>query len=382
MYFSAYLQSAKKILQQYDGSIPFSSWLKNYFKQHKKFGSKDRKLVGDLCYSYFRLGKAFIQKSIEEQLLTAQFLCHPDSEFIKQLKPEWSANLTGSIDEKLKFLNADAHLIFPFADELSNEIDSVRFPRSHFIQPDLFLRIRPGKKETVLQKLNEKAIQFEVQGDCIRLPNMTKIDEVAELDKEVVVQDLNSQKVLDVFLPAANCLLPTFSIWDCCAASGGKTILLHDYFPKVHLTVSDIRDSILHNLRNRFKRAGIHQYKSFIADISSPSFSSKKKFDVVICDAPCSGSGTWSRTPEQLAFFKKDKINYYVDLQKRIVLNASKSVKEGGYFLYITCSVFKQENEDVVRHLLQQTTMKLESQQYFEGYSDKADTLFTALFSL
>ena len=158
--------------------------------------------------------------------------------------------------------------------------------------------------------------------------------------------------------------------------------MLHDRFPNTQLTVSDVRESILHNLRNRFGRAGIRGYQSFVADVASKDFGPDKKFDVIICDAPCSGSGTWGRTPEQLRFFRKEKIEHYSSLQKAIAANAATCLKSGGAFLYITCSVFKKENEDVVETIIQQTPLQLIKQHYFGGYEEKADTLFAALFSL
>jgi len=380
MRFYSYLNSAKTILGEYDGSIPFAAWLKQHFKSHKKFGSRDRKIVSNLCYSYFRLGKLFNEKSVEDRLIRAQFLCHDDSELIKELKPEWGGHLTKSIDEKLNLLKAETDLVFPFVDELSDEIEKHTFVRSHLIQPDLFLRIRPGKQKTVIQKLEQAAVSFSIEGDCIRVSNATKIDEVLEVDTEVVVQDKSSQQVINPF--KEHWKQNQFMSWDCCAASGGKTILLYDHFPKAQLTVSDIRESILLNLKNRFGRAGIQQYQSFIADVSSSQFSLNKKFDIIICDAPCSGSGTWGRTPEQLSFFQKEKIDYYADLQKRIAVNASGQLKQGGCLLYITCSVFKKENEDVVANILVDTNLQLLKQEYFKGYTEKADTLFAALFSL
>ena len=139
MHFYSYINSAKTILQEYDGIIPFTTWLKQYFKSHKKFGSRDRKIVSDLCYCYFRLGKLFSEKSIEDGLLIAQFFCHADSEFTKELKPEWVEHLSKLPDEKLNLLNADPDFIFPFTNELSSEIDKRLFTQSHFIQPDLLL---------------------------------------------------------------------------------------------------------------------------------------------------------------------------------------------------------------------------------------------------
>jgi 16S rRNA (cytosine967-C5)-methyltransferase len=157
--------------------------------------------------------------------------------------------------------------------------------------------------------------------------------------------------------------------------------LFHDHFPGARLAVSDIRESILMNLQKRFKRAGIKSYDWFVADVSSPGFDFQKKFDLVICDAPCSGSGTWSRTPEQLFFFKEEKIEQYAHLQKQIVSNASKALKKNGCFLYITCSVFEKENEAMVKFIENSLPLQLKSMEYLKGYDKKADTLFVALFT-
>jgi 16S rRNA (cytosine967-C5)-methyltransferase len=199
------------------------------------------------------------------------------------------------------------------------------------------------------------------------------------IDEEVVVQDRSSQRVLE---PLQEHFTKTrFTAWDCCAASGGKTILLHDKHPQAAITVSDIRESIIINLKNRLKRAGLNAYRSLVADVTSPHFSLQQAFDLVICDAPCSGSGTWARTPEQLSFFPEEKIDYYAGLQKRIAVNASRHLTKGGAFLYITCSVFTRENENVVAYLEENTGLQLLTKKYFTGYTERGDTLFAALFT-
>ena len=154
----------------------------------------------------------------------------------------------------------------------------------------------------------------------------------------------------------------------------------------IQLTVSDVRASILQNLKQRFVKAGIKNYDSFVVDLSinnhqSKSEISNRKFDMILCDAPCSGSGTWGRTPEQLYFFAEEKINAYVVLQKKITQNTIPFLKPGGHFLYITCSVFKKENEDVVAFILQQfSSFQLIKKELLIGYNEKADTMFAALF--
>lgn len=382
MRFLSYLASAKEVLQQYKGDLPFAAWLKNYFREHKKFGSRDRKLVADLCFCYFRLGKAFSNLSVEEKLLVGQFLCHDDSPFVTNLKPAWQDLQIASLPGKLSFLQEDEiKNIFPFWEAISPEIEREPFVLSFLQQPDLFLRIRPGKEENVLKKLTAAGIPFTQEGACLQLANSTKIDEIITVDEEAVIQDISSQKVLLLLQHKTITFRPQATAWDCCAASGGKTILLHDAYPEVKLTVSDIRESIIVNLKNRLKRAGVEGYRFFVADISSTGFIAPQKFDIIVCDAPCSGSGTWSRAPDQLSFFKEEKISYYAGLQKNIASNASRSLKKGGAFLYITCSVFTAENEAVVAYMQQHTEMKLVTQQYFKGFDRKGDTLFAALFT-
>jgi 16S rRNA (cytosine967-C5)-methyltransferase len=250
---------------------------------------------------------------------------------------------------------------------------------SLLIQPDIYLRVRPNKETVVKQKLEAAAIPFQqIEDNCLALPPNAKADAAISLNMEAVIQDLNSQHVFDGLFDQP--LRQNLQVWDCCAASGGKSILIKDLFPNVSLTVSDVRESILANLRKRFAEAGIHSYKWFVTDLSLPNFQSAQTYDLVICDAPCSGSGTWGRTPEQLFFFSIDKLNHYSSLQKKIVSNAVKGLKKGSCLLYITCSVFIAENEEVVNFIQKQFALQLVNQQYYVGYDKKADTLFAALF--
>lgn len=383
MHAHSYLRSALEIIDLYKGGQPFAGWIKNYFRQHKKFGSRDRKWVSHLCYCFFRTGRAFEGHSLQEKMLRGLFLVsNTKSELLSILDPELNEHADKPFEEKLQVLQGqDWDPMGSLDRELSNEIDPKEFSRSIYIQPDLFLRVRPGNKENVKVKMQNASIPFEeVSDSCIALANNTNLENVIELDKEAVVQDRNSQKSLDTFFENYKGK-DSFFAWDCCAASGGKSLLLFDHFSKVQLTISDIREGILFNLQNRFKRAGVNSYKSLVADVSAADFAPPGSFDLVICDAPCSGSGTWARTPEQLFYFSAKEIERYASLQKKIALNAMKAVKPGGYFVYITCSVFRKENEEVVEAILAGSDMKFVKAVYLKGYDSRADTLYSALFT-
>jgi 16S rRNA (cytosine967-C5)-methyltransferase len=104
------------------------------------------------------------------------------------------------------------------------------------------------------------------------------------------------------------------------------------------------------------------------------------KSEIIITDVPCSGSGTWSRTPEQLYFFQERKIGEYSALQKRIVSNAISQLQPGGSFVYITCSVFKKENEEVAMYIKENFHLQLKQMEVLKGYDKKADSMFVAVF--
>ena len=387
----SHLNSAAAILASYSGNEPFHLFIKKYFSANKKFGSKDRKQITSLCYNYFRTVHAVKNITIEESILVGTFLCeNKPSEFLEIIKPEWNVFIQEPFKKKLVIINEQLAVkdIFPYPDELSKEINVVKFHESFLIQPDLFLRARPGNTQRVTGKLSGAGLTYKLICDaCICLPNGSKVNTILELDKEAVVQDYNSQRVGDFFkLQTTNHKLQT-SIWDCCAASGGKSIMAYDKNPKIDLTVSDKREPILNNLHKRFARAGIKNYHSFIADLESSTFIPQfavhnSKFDLIICDAPCSGSGTWSRTPEQLYYFKKKRIEEYSALQKKIIENIVPYVKPGGKLLYITCSVFKKENEDIAAYAEEKFKLILNRIEVLKGYEMKADTMFAALFTV
>jgi 16S rRNA (cytosine967-C5)-methyltransferase len=330
---------------------------------------------------------------VEERIVTGLFLCSAaPNDMLGQLKPVWNEQAGLSIEEKRSMFSQSpsGHFsmfnVFPWEDELSPGIDHTAFCNSFLIQPLLFLRVRPGKLSIVTRKLEGAGISFTAPAaDSLALPNASKVDEVVVLNKEVVIQDLSSQRVGELLrvVPASGEVGkhgPRLAVWDCCAASGGKSILAWDVLGGIDLTVSDIRDSIIANLKKRFAEAGISPYQSFVADLSNPrAVLPALSPDLIVADVPCSGSGTWSRTPEQLFYFDKAAILRYSDLQKKIVGRVQEKLLAGGHLLYITCSVFTEENEKVVEFLQQQYSLEVVKMELLKGYDQQADTMFAAL---
>ena len=392
MRYHSYLNTAKKIIETYTGATPLAVFLKPFFARDKKYGSRDRRQIATICYHYFRLGMWAREIDIESRICIATFLCEQTSnDFLQAIKPEWNEKIKETLHQKTILCGFNAENIFPWKEEFSEGIDHLQYCESFLQQPDLFLRIRPRKKNTVLKKIQDAGLNYTLQeADCIAFPNSSKLDGILELDKEAVVQDFNSQKVLDYLKQEKeNMQHPITRVWDCCAASGGKSILAFDILEgKIQLTVSDIRESILANLNKRFARAGISGYRSFIADLNdkglqlpNPSLpTGKSGFQLIICDAPCTGSGTWSRTPEQLHFFDPASISGFANRQKKIVSTALPHLQTGGLFFYITCSVFRKENEEITEFIKKEFHLQLVQVEILKGFDKRADTMFVALF--
>jgi 16S rRNA (cytosine967-C5)-methyltransferase len=394
MRYQSYLNTTKKIINSYKGEEPLANYLKKFFAADKKYGSKDRKYVSSLCYAYFRLGKAAAAGSTEENILTGLFLSETIyNEVIHFFKPEWDEWIGKPVEEKIALVNFDVKNIFPFNDALTAAINYSQFCQSFLTQPKLFLRIRPNKKNIVIQKLQKAKIPLALtDDDCIALSNATKLDSIIQTDKEAVIQDYNSQQVFN-FLKTFNFGKDAVTAWDCCAASGGKSILLYDVLKRnVALTVSDIRLSILLNLHQRFFKAGIKSYDYFLGDLNVnefkfPALNSKgtnggsiqHNYQLIVCDAPCTGSGTWSRTPENLAYFNTAAIDEYASKQKQIAANTIAYLEKDGLVVYITCSVFKKENEEVANFLKEKFHLQILHMELLKGYDKKADSMFVAV---
>ncbi|MBS1690220.1 MAG: RsmB/NOP family class I SAM-dependent RNA methyltransferase, partial [Bacteroidetes bacterium] len=351
---------------------------------YPKLGSRDRKLLSEMAYSWYRCTKGWDEgMEFDKKIDACLFLCSTQEKLTKYILPEdWAFSATLSIAERLEFLEKqgihfDINKLFPYSIMLSDGIKKEDWLHSMLQQPDLFLRIRK-EKERIIKLLRDANISFAFLNDnCIALPNGAAIDKLLP-DDAYVVQDVSSQETGGYFHPKAG-----EQWYDCCSGAGGKSLLLKDMQPDVQLSVSDKRDSILHNLKNRFKLYHHTLPVSYNIDVSDKQQMRKQlgaqQFDVIICDVPCTGSGTWARTPEQLYFFEPRLVGEISALQKRISSNVAAVLKANGRLIYITCSVFKEENENVINALVKETGLEAEETKLVNGIQSKADSMFVTV---
>ncbi len=380
------------ITDTYDGTLPLSHFLKGYFKKNPRLGSRDRKILADMTYAWYRCSKGFDKElSFEQKLQACIFLCETTTSYITPFLPEAWRNTGNTTAERISRLEESAGITFrmqdllPFTPVLSTGITAEDWLVSMLRQPRLFIRI-VASPEQAIARLDAHQISYQryehVYGNnryslCLALPNTTPVDKILP-PHTYVVQDLSSQETGHYF-PAGN----GSDWWDCCAGAGGKSLLLRHIAPESRIVASDRRQTILSNLVARFRQYGLTVPGILVADVSDAASLRKalngKKFDHIICDTPCSGSGTWARTPEQLFFAQEDSIQVFSTLQREIAGNALDYLRPGGRLLYITCSVFREENEAVSHSLAQRTGISLAEEKLINGIEQKADSMYVAV---
>lgn len=389
-YALAHLRTCQTILASYSGQEPLAVYLKKYFAADKKYGSKDRRNISALCYHYYRLGFLLQDWAPEQRIAAAHWLCNPAFPEamapllptpLLQAEPTWQG--TDRLQWLLQSFDASLADHTPWLHLISPAIARDSYVQSFLQQPGFFIRIRPGYEATVKTKLEQERIEAQWQDNyCVRLPQGTTLEPWLSINKEVVVQDASSQACGHLIASTIPHMEGT--LWDACAASGGKTMLMHDvYGGRLQYFVSDIRPAILHNLEQRLRQAGISRFHPFIADLSKSGGTRLpfKEVDVLLTDVPCTGSGTWARTPEQHHFFSEAQLAAYTQRQWAIVHNTIPFLKKDGYHIYITCSVLHAENEAITERTLQAfPELELLHAQMMDGTAGQADSMYIAIF--
>ncbi len=383
LFFDHYLLSATNILDHYDGSVPMHHVLKSWFKTQRKFGSRDRKMISAMVYHALRTGHALIKSGWEDRILAGGFLCADvfAAQYLRHFRPHWMDQRYVPFADKIAFLhtqklrfNPEKH--FPFQAALSEGVSYEALVESYFTQPRVYLRIRSGADD-IRRILADRLIDARWEGDrTVGLPAGINVEDLLPDATAYTIQDWASQQAALQFDPAKG-----ESWWDCCAASGGKSLCLLDEEPNIKLLCTDVRNTILQNLQRRLNSYQHHRFGMKQLDLSAPYLEvemKQQRFDGIVADVPCSGSGTWARTPEQLLFFTEAKLEEYAQLQGKIAHNVAPYIKTGGRMFYITCSVFKAENEGRVADLARSFDLKIVHQQLYSGINKEADNLFIA----
>jgi 16S rRNA (cytosine967-C5)-methyltransferase len=213
-------------------------------------------------------------------------------------------------------------------------------------QPQLFVRMSGGdvERELAAEGVELSAGEFLTGVRRVVAGDVTKT--AAFRDGRVRVQDEGSQLIAEL-VPRGQKIL------DCCAAPGGKTLIVSERNPEAQIVACDRSPQRLADLRKRLTVLG-ERVECRLADATHVN--EENAFDAALADVPCSGTGTLGRNPEIRHRLRAEDLQTQAERQRAILTSALRAVRPGGFVLYSTCSLEPEENEQVIQAVLDEQT--------------------------
>jgi 16S rRNA (cytosine967-C5)-methyltransferase len=373
---AARLSAAIELIETIDSNrIPAAQALKEWGTAHRFAGSGDRAAIAGLVWDVLRrrassawimgedtararlLGMLKLERGLNADAIAA--LCD-GSRFAPSPLTDGERNALSSRSLE----DAPAHIAGDYPEWLDPHLaqvfgeDRVAEAVAMASRAPLDLRVNTlkAKREKVLAatahlgttptKWSPNGLRIDISADA-KNPGIQA--EEAFIKGQIEVQDEGSQ--LAALLSAAK---PGEQVIDLCAGAGGKTLALAAMMQgKGRLIATDSDKRQLAPIHERLSRAGVHN-----CDVRTPKGESeilsdiKASADLVMIDAPCTGTGTWRRNPDAKWRIRPGALEVRLKTQAEVLDRAAGLVKPGGRIAYVTCSVLDAENGEQIRSFI------------------------------
>lgn len=353
---------------------PAAEALADWGKSHRFAGSGDRNAIGGLVYDALRrrssiawamgadtpralaLGAAAGALAVEPDAVPG--LCDGSQHAPEPLSESEVAGLTRSLDGAPEHVRADIpewlwpSFVRAFGERAVDEGRALaeRAPTDVRVNA---LKATREKVEKALRDFAAEPTPFSPLG--VRIPPAKGPKRTPNLEAEAAfqagwfeIQDEGSQ--LAALLAGAG---PRLRVLDLCAGAGGKTLAMAGQMQNTgQIFAYDEDRNRLKAIFERLKRAGVRNAQVLRAGDRAALEALSPKFDLVLVDAPCTGTGVWRRRPEAKWRLKAHSLASRREDQARVLETAAAQVKPGGRLVYVTCSLLPEENTEQVSALV------------------------------
>ncbi len=380
---SARLSATLEILDQIETTPrPADALTSAYFRARRYIGSKDRGAISALLYAVLR-HQARLDWWLEKSKITPS----PRGRFLSYLRlvekmtvkeivglcdgKKFAPAMTTLAEEKYIEKLKGHTLIHPsmpeavlgecpawaieglkarFGKKMADELQALLEPAPLDLRANT-MKITRDDALAELKKLGLKAEKTPYSPFGIRVKERPSLGEIALLKQGAIeIQDEGSQLVALALAPK-----PGERVVDFCAGAGGKTLAISMLMKnKGHIIACDVLENRLKRSTERFRRAGFHniETKPLKSERDPWVKHHKEKYDRVLVDAPCSGTGTWRRNPDSRWRGLGPGLEALLPLQASILDSACRLVRPGGRLVYATCSLLPEENEKQIERFL------------------------------
>ncbi|WP_116089964.1 RsmB/NOP family class I SAM-dependent RNA methyltransferase [Sphingomonas crusticola] len=340
---SARLQAAIDIIDQVtfaarSGGAAADTLIARYFKTRRYAGSKDRRAVRELAYAAIRRAGEVPESGRAALIGLARD--RPELLALFDGSPHCPAPIApGEIAAPAGI--APAWLV----DKLAGTLGPDELPALLGRAPlDLRVNRLKATRDAIMVELPD-AVPGSLSPDALRLPEGTNVETLPAFNQgRIEVQDEGSQLI------AAACgATPGANVVDLCAGAGGKTLALAAAMRgEGHLIACDVDRARLSRLPARAERAGAHNIQLRLLDAGRERAGLgdlAAAADIVLIDAPCSGTGTWRRNPEARWRLTPARLDRLRETQAQVLAIGATLVKPGGRLVYAVCSLLDEEGK-------------------------------------
>lgn len=359
------LTRALGVILKLDG--PADVLMKLFFRSNPKLGMRDRGLIAEGIYyalrhyASLRFAMRPVHPDRAPRLAALATLARQHG--LDAISPSAIGPEAGPLENVLKvnLEKAPAHVRAELPQWLYDLIEA-QYEDSAALYPsmqegaplDLRVNLLKASRDEILEELRANGVEAYAtpfSPDGLRLPTKPGLTQWAVYKEgKVDVQDEGSQLIARLLTPRRREM-----VCDFCAGAGGKTLALGALMRSTgSLYAFDVNEKRLAGLTPRMRRAGL----SNVHPIAIRGEDDQRvrrlngKFDRVLIDAPCTGTGTFRRNPDLKWRLSPSELERINAIQKSVLEHASRLVKAGGRLVYATCSVLKRENQDVVEAFL------------------------------
>lgn len=338
------------------------------FKHHRQWGSRDRALVAEAVYTIVRNWRLYTaiceceskpwQPDTWDQCLQVYYLLvHgrvPEFNWVKPINPEIIYLRQSILIKNTEYKYSVPDWLFEYGvNQLGQDTWVRELAAMHYKAP---ITLRTNTLKVTKEELTETLIKEGLECQPVELvKHGIKLIEGRNIFKLPAfhrgwfeAQDAGSQMVSEFCAPHLGSV-----VIDACAGAGGKTLHLAALLKnKGKVIALDVSDHKLNTLKQRARRAGAFNIETRLIRQDKVIKKLNAKADLVLLDAPCSGSGVWRRNPDAKWKSSPETIHNLLDTQKTILDHYSGMVKPGGTLVYATCSLFPSENKLQVAQFL------------------------------
>ena len=230
-----------------------------------------------------------------------------------------------------------------------------------------YFKVFHNKDIDVLNELNEKKISFAKYNGSLdfkyaKVYYVNKYKDVIDTNSfdagDIIIEDASSVHLVDrLAIYIKECFKnKDISILDTCSSPGGKILslidLIRNYVSGLYVEARDVSEIKILKIKENAKRLNITNIVSRVKDAMNYDEKDKYKYDIVICDVPCTGLGVVNKKPDIKLNYSDKKRDELVKIQQKILDVSKEYVKTNGLLSYSTCTTTNEENENNVSWFL------------------------------